>query len=66
MGKIVKRVHLDKESFVIEKDGYPVAAITDIDEFDEITNLNAQSASFDFLKDEPDLYTLSDLKRHYV
>lgn len=32
----------------------------------EITNINANSKSFDFLKYEPDLYSVSDLKKKYV
>jgi PHD/YefM family antitoxin component YafN of YafNO toxin-antitoxin module len=35
-------------------------------EFDEITNINALSKSFDFLKHEPDLYSVTDLKKKYV
>ena len=35
LGEIVKRVHLDKDSFVLEKGGIPVAAILDIDEFED-------------------------------
>jgi len=35
LGEVVKRVHLDKDSFVLEKGGIPVAAILDIDEFEE-------------------------------
>ena len=31
-----------------------------------ITNINANSRSFDFLKDEPDLYSTNDLKVQYV
>lgn len=34
--------------------------------FNEITNVNAQSESFAFLEDEPDIYSLADLKKHYV
>lgn len=34
--------------------------------FDDITNINTYSGSFDFLKDEPDLYNISDLKERYV
>lgn len=34
--------------------------------FSEIANLNAYSSSFDFLKDEPDLYTMGDIKKKYV
>lgn len=31
----------------------------------DITNINANSSSFDFLKDEPELYTKEDLKEVY-
>lgn len=31
----------------------------------DITNINAYSKSFDFLKSEPDFYSLSDLKKRY-
>jgi hypothetical protein len=34
--------------------------------FNDITNVNATSASFDFWKDEPDIYTLEDAKEVYV
>lgn len=32
----------------------------------DITNINTYSQSFDFLEDEPDLYTVDDLKKRYV
>ncbi len=32
----------------------------------EVTNTNANSKSFNFLKDEPDLYKIGDLKKKYV
>ncbi len=32
----------------------------------EITNINALSPSFDFLNDEPELYSVADLKKRYV
>ena len=32
----------------------------------EITNVNANSASFDFLKNEADLYSVKDLKEKYA
>ena len=35
-------------------------------DLDEVTILNANSASFDFLKDEPELYTMNDLKKRYA
>lgn len=33
---------------------------------DDITNINTYSASFDFLADEPELYSMDDLKKSYV
>ena len=32
----------------------------------EITNMNAYSESFSFLKEEPDLYSIDDLKKKYA
>lgn len=32
----------------------------------EITNINANSDSFKFLEDEPDIYSVDDLKKKYV
>jgi hypothetical protein len=32
----------------------------------DITTINENSKSFDFLKDEPEIYSLSDLKEIYV
>ncbi|MEK7536035.1 MAG: hypothetical protein AAB590_03425 [Patescibacteria group bacterium] len=32
----------------------------------DITNVNAYSSSFDFLENEPDIYSVSDLKKRYV
>ena len=39
LGAVVKRVHLNKEYFILEKDGIPVAAIMDVDEFDDYLEL---------------------------
>lgn len=35
LGVLVKRVHLNKEYFILEKDGIPVAGLMDIDEFED-------------------------------
>lgn len=35
LGAIVKRVNLRKEKFILEKDGYPVAVLIDIDEYED-------------------------------
>lgn len=47
LGSIIKKVRLNKEYYVLEKDGYPVAGIMDIDEFEDYLdarneNLNKQ------------------------
>ncbi len=34
--------------------------------FSDIANINAYSSSFDFLEQEPELYSAADLKRSYV
>lgn len=35
-------------------------------EVNEITNINTYSRSFDFLLKEPEIYSVSDLKKKYV
>ena len=35
-------------------------------DFNEVSNINALSRSFDFLNDEPELYSVADLKKKYV
>jgi hypothetical protein len=35
LGEVSKRGHLNKENFALEKAGIPVAAILDIDEFED-------------------------------
>ena len=39
LGALVKRVHLNKEYFILEKDVIPVAAMMDIDEFEDYLEL---------------------------
>ena len=43
LGAVVKRVHLNKEYIIIEKDGIPIAGLMDIDEFEDY--LEQQDAS---------------------
>lgn len=40
LGAVVKRVHLNKEYIVLEKDGIPIAALMDIDEFEDYLELH--------------------------
>jgi hypothetical protein len=39
LGAVVKRVHLSKEYFILEKDGIPIAGIMNIDEFEDYLEL---------------------------
>ena len=39
LGAVVKRVHLNKEYVVLEKDGIPVAGLMPIDEFEDYLEL---------------------------
>jgi len=53
-------IETKKEKVEITPFVFPSAVASDI------TVCNANSASFDFLKDEPDLYSVNDLKKRYV
>lgn len=72
LGSIIKKVRLDKEYYVLEKDGYPVAGIMDIDEFEDYLDarnedLNKQiKKSFKEFKDgkaRPINKLISELKK---
>jgi len=39
LGSVVKRVHLNKEYVILEKDGIPLAGVMDIDEFEDYLEL---------------------------
>jgi Phd_YefM. len=39
LGAIVKQVHLNKEYVILEKDGIPIAAMMDVDEFEDYLEL---------------------------
>ena len=39
LGQVVRRVHVNNEYFVLEKDGIPVAGILDIDELEDYLEL---------------------------
>ena len=45
LGAIIKRVHTGKECFILEKDGLPVAALMDIDEFEDYLELQDPGVS---------------------
>src|SRR5919197_1970713 len=39
LGALVKRVHLNKEYIILEKDGIPIAGMMDINEFEDYLEL---------------------------
>ena len=39
LGAVIKRVHLNKEYMILEKDGIPVAGLMDITEFEDYLQL---------------------------
>ena len=39
LGQVVRRVHLNKEYVILEKDGVPVAGLMDADEFEDYLEL---------------------------
>ena len=44
LGQVVKRVHVNKEYFILEKDGIPVAGILDADELEDYLELRDPKA----------------------
>lgn len=52
--------HDDYEALLVKFPLYYNKSLSDI------TNMNTYSESFSFLKDEPDLYSLEDLKKRYA
>ena len=71
ISRIIDRVKMHGEVFGIGRRNSIDALIIQFPaqynkELDEITNINAMSQSFDFLKSEPDIYSLADLKKKYV
>ncbi|HMP67680.1 MAG TPA: hypothetical protein PKA60_02950 [Candidatus Paceibacterota bacterium] len=64
---IIDHVKTTGEPFVISRQGRPEVMIIKMPvnfnkKIDEITNFSAYSQSFDFLADEPDLYSINDIK----
>ena len=65
---LLDAVVTDSASFIIGRHDAPEAVLvkfpthyrTDIN---DITNINAYSHSFDFLKDEPDIYSAEDVMK---
>lgn len=69
IGEIINRVKYGGEVFGIGRrnsiDAVIIPFPTYNDQLNEITNLNTFSHSFGFLKDEPDIYSIKDLRKKY-
>lgn len=69
LGEIVNQVKYQKIIISIgrrdEEEVLMVPKVT-LDESLPMSEMNAQSASFQFLEEEPDIYSLKDLKKRYV
>jgi len=50
LGALVKRVHLNKEYFILERDGVPIVGMMDIDEFEDYLELRDPKARADIRK----------------
>ena len=50
LGALVTRVDLNKEYFILEKDGLPIAGLMDIDEFEDYLELRDPKARADIRK----------------
>ena len=50
LGALVKRIHLNKEYFILEKDGIPIAGLMDVDEFEDYLELQDPKARADIRK----------------
>jgi len=67
ISNIISEVVETGKSIVISRHDEPEVAIIKFPreyrkDFSDISNLNAYSKSFDFLKDEPEIYSRKDLK----
>lgn len=43
LGSFVRRVRVNKETFILEKDGFPVAGLIDIDLLEDLLELQSKS-----------------------
>lgn len=70
MAHIVDRVKVYGEVFGIGRRNSIDAVVIQFPSYynkdlNDVTNVNAASRSFDFLENEPELYSVSDLKNRY-
>lgn len=68
---LINTVSLSRRSIVIGRRNVPEAVLIPFPnlwngKLSEITNINAYSKSFDFLADEPEIYSTKDIKHKYA
>ena len=69
LNEIVNKVKYQKIIISIGRRGKAEVLIVPKPELNEVipvSDINAHSSSFDFLEDEPDIYSVKDLKKRYV
>jgi len=71
LSDLVNRVRFRNESIAIGRRNAPEVLLIRYPSYrnaalNDETNINANSESFAFLEDEPELYSLDDLKTQYV
>ena len=69
LGDLVNQVKYKKIAIGIgryDKCEVLIVPAPELDEEIPVTKINAEGGAFDFLEDEPDIYTLDDLKKRYV
>lgn len=69
LSTIVEQVHYLKVIVSVGRHGESEVLIVPKPEIDKdlpISAINTASRSFDFLEEEPDIYSLNDLKKRYV
>ena len=71
IAEIVDEVKINNQVFAVGRRNKPEVLVIKFPEnlnkkLTTITNVNANSESFNFLESEPDIYQVADLKKKYV
>ena len=69
LGELVNLVKYQHQVIVLGKQGKAEALLVSLPDLEAdipITEINAQSPSFQFLADEPDIYSVADLKKRHA
>lgn len=69
LNEIVNKVKYQKVIISIGRRGKAEVLVIPKPELEEeipVSQINTDSSSFDFLEDEPDIYSIDDIKKRYV